>query len=150
MTVEPGQPPPQARDDADWPYPPFNKSPDWEENTYSPANAGLRHGLAVAVRLLVEQEDEQVSRESEGDVLVTAIFCLQEMRHRIDDELAWLIAEARYKGVSWAQIARALETTRQAAHKRFSPKVGAILDDLPDRRRHRKVMAQVDRRRQER
>jgi hypothetical protein len=133
--VEPGQPSPHA-DDAGWPFPAFNDIAAWGEMTFGPASAGLRHGLAVAVQQLVEEENRQVLRESEADVLITAIFCLQEMRRRVDAEAAWLIAEARYKGVSWARIARALEITRQAAHKRFSARVDFILShEVPGHRR---------------
>jgi hypothetical protein len=95
--------------------------------TFGPASAGLRVGLVRAFHELVEEEGQQISRESDEDVLITAIFCLQEMRRRFDLEMAWLITEARYKGVSWSKIARALEMTRQAAHKRYSPKVDYIM-----------------------
>ena len=132
--MEPGQTSPHA-DDSGWPFPSFNETPEWEQAARGPASVGLRYGLAVAVRQLVEEEDEEIPRESEGDVLITAIFCLQEMRRSFDAEAAWLIAEARYKGVSWAKIARALEMTRQAAHKRFSSRVEFILShEVPGHR----------------
>jgi hypothetical protein len=151
LTLVPGQPPPQGNDAGDWPFASFSfQDAGWEEEVseHNWAGAGLRHGLAVAFAKLVEWEDlveQQVSRESEADVLITGIFCLQEMRRRFDEEMAWLIAEARYKGVSWAKIARALEMTRQAAHKRFSPMVEGILRyDVPGRRRLLEEMAQLD------
>jgi hypothetical protein len=145
LTLVPGQPPPQGNDAGDWPFASFTESPDWENEVREWARAGLRQGLAVAFDRLVEEEEHQVLRESKADILVAGIFCLQEMRRRFDEELAWLMAEARYKGVSWAQIARALEMTRQAAHKRFSPMVEGILRyDVPGRRRLLEEMGQPD------
>jgi hypothetical protein len=146
--VEPGQPPPRGHHASSWPFASFSFQDDgWEEDVgqYQWSRAGLRHGLVVAFTKLVEAEKHEVPRESEADVLIAGIFCMQEMRRQFDEELARLIAEARYKGVSWAKIARALEMTRQAAHKRFSPRVDEILKyDVPRRRQLEEEMAQLD------
>jgi hypothetical protein len=142
-----GQPPPRGRDDSGWPFAAFKDSANWKEDVgeFDTANAGLRHGLAVAFARMVEQERGELPRESEADVLITAIFCMQEMRRQFDEELAWLIAEARYKGVSWGKIASALEMTRQAAHKRFKAGVDFIFDyRVPERRRLLERLGRLD------
>jgi len=54
-------------------------------------------------------------------VLRLVLVCTQQ-------ELAWLVAEARFQGVEWRVIGRALGgVSRQAAHKQFCTPVRAIL-----------------------
>ena len=46
----------------------------------------------------------------------------------VEEELAWLVAEGRCRGMTWTAVGQALgEVSRQAAHKRFGAPVSMIL-----------------------
>ena len=46
----------------------------------------------------------------------------------VEEELAWLVAEARCRGATWAAVGQALgEISRQAVHKRFGAHLSTIL-----------------------
>ena len=52
-----------------------------------------------------------------------AIYLLTDLMKAGDEQLAWLIAEARHKGLSWAEVGEALGISKQGAHKRFAQQV---------------------------
>jgi len=62
------------------------------------------------------------------------------MRQAVDDAITAAIAGMRERGVSWAAIATATGTTKQAAQQRYGVKVALMLDgpgvDGPGRRAH--------------
>jgi hypothetical protein len=118
------QPGPRAENDGStWPYPSFDDRQRWLENVYSPAEAGLRHGLDAAVAAYLASDRWSVPNKTEQERLLTAIWALTEMLKEAESELSLLVAEARYKGVTWAAIALWLDVTRQAVHKRFAESV---------------------------
>jgi hypothetical protein len=84
--------------------------------------------------MLEYDEHPEMADSSEQDRLITAIFYLRELLEQGNEELTRLMAEALYKGASWSDIGRALEVSRQAAHKRFNPGVQRFLEELPARR----------------
>jgi hypothetical protein len=67
------------------------------------------------------------------------IAVLHRVLGSIEEEAAWLIAEARVEGATWASLGRRFGVRhRQAIHKRFHDPVAAILADasnMADRRR---------------
>lgn len=46
-----------------------------------------------------------------------------KLRRQLDDEILYIIGEARGRRVSWQRIAEALGCTRQSAHERYGPLV---------------------------
>ncbi|MFE7898639.1 hypothetical protein ACFU3E_14180 [Streptomyces sp. NPDC057424] len=71
--------------------------------------------------------------------LIEAIRAVESLRGQLAEELHLLVAEARSEGVSWGQIGRHLECSRQAAHQRFgsglTPDQVRRLEDQLDRAR---------------
>ncbi len=53
---------------------------------------------------------------------------LDVMLQEAERELSLLVAEARFRGVTWQVVASTLGVGPQAAHKRLSHKVNAIVD----------------------
>jgi hypothetical protein len=131
-------------DDSSWPFASFSGAMEWaREYSIDPAGFGLRAGLLVAMRQAAQQQyGDSIENESETERLITAIFYLRQMLQRGDAQLSWLMAEARFKGVSWGSIARALEVSRQAAHKRFAPIVERRLLGIPRQREENKRLAE--------
>lgn len=69
------------------------------------------------IRAALHRELRTLSSESEALDLVDDITTLEAF---VDDYAAARIADARSAGASWADIARRLGVSRQAAHKRFT------------------------------
>ena len=61
--------------------------------------------------------------ETEQQLLWLGIYFLTDMVKAGDEQLLWLVAEARHKGLSWTEIGSALGISKQAAHKRFADQV---------------------------
>lgn len=79
----------------------------------------------------MREEGYVPAHDTEEGRLLAAIYVLSDMLQEGNTELSWLIAEARHKGVSWADIAGALGgLTRQAAHRRFAPLINERLKDI--------------------
>jgi hypothetical protein len=56
------------------------------------------------------------------------LAALNEVLIAVEEELAWLVAEARCRGMTWGVVGQVLgEVSRQAAHKRFGAPVSKIL-----------------------
>jgi hypothetical protein len=109
----------------------FNDRQEWLGNVYSPAEAGLRHGLLTAIDAYLADDRYSVPNRTEQERLLTAIWALTRMVEEAEGVLYWLVLEARYKGVTWARMAEWLDVTRQAVHKRFaSAEVRRTLADL--------------------
>ena len=112
-----------------WPAVSFDEGADWADSISGLPNQGLRHGLLVAYREMVRWY--RLDDETEEDRLLAAIYVLSNMLEEGNTELSWLIAEARHKGVSWADVAGALGgLTRQAAHRRFALLIKERLKDV--------------------
>jgi len=128
------QPRPRPENDGSTlPYVSFNDRQRWLENVYSPAEAGLRHGLLAAIDAYLADHRYRVPNKTEEERLLTAIWALTKMVEEAEGELSLLVAEARYKGVTWARMAEWLDVTRQAVHKRFaSAEVSRMLADLKE------------------
>jgi hypothetical protein len=113
-----------------WPHPSCADPEDWIraglrfENNY--VRQGLRAGLIAAMEPMRSREDIADLKDDREDRLMAA-HLLQSLILEGEDELAWIVAEARCSGASWGEVARALGMTRQAAHKRFADKVASIL-----------------------
>jgi hypothetical protein len=121
--------------DSSWPYPSITTDGHaWADEGVGPLSIGLRRSLVTAQRMLEYDEHPEMADSSEQDRLITAIFYLRELLEQGNEELTRLMAEALYKGASWSDIGRALEVSRQAAHKRFNPGVQRFLEELPARR----------------
>jgi hypothetical protein len=69
--------------------------------------------------------------DSEQQLLWRAMYLLTDMLKAGDEQLTWLIAEARHKGMSWTDIGAALGISKQAAHKRFARQVESALASAP-------------------
>ena len=118
-----------------WPAASFDEGPDWADSASGAPNHGLRWGLRKAIWEMTEGDQPRyryrLSQDTEEDRLLAAIYVLSDMLQEGNTELSWLIAEARHKGVSWADIAGALGgLTRQAAHRRFAPLIKERLKDV--------------------
>lgn len=61
------------------------------------------------------------------------------MRQTVDDAIGSAIAGMRERGVSWAAIATATGTTRQAAQQRYGVKVALTLDGRAGADAHRRT-----------
>jgi hypothetical protein len=59
----------------------------------------------------------------------------------IEEELAWLVAEARARGVTWVLLSKEFKVRRQAIYKRFHEPVAAILTEA-SKASARRVMLQ--------
>jgi hypothetical protein len=111
-----------------WPAESFDEGAEWADGGSGPPNLGLRHGLLIAYRQMARWY--RMADDTEQGRLLTAIYVLSDMLQEGNTELSWLIAEARHKGVSWADIAGALGgLTRQAAHRRFALLIKERLKD---------------------
>jgi hypothetical protein len=115
------QPRPRPGNRPPWDYVSFNDRQEWLENTYSPAEAGLRHGLLAAIDAYLADDGYSVPNKTEQERLLTAIWALTKMVEEAEGELSLLVLEARYEGVTWTRLAEWLDVTRQAVHKRFAP-----------------------------
>jgi hypothetical protein len=117
-----------------WTEPELRSPDDWADRGNYPVNKvyssiGLRWGLVATLdRATGEGGDFEV--ESEQQLLGLAIYLLTDMVQGAEAQFVWLIAEARNKGVSWAEIGAALGISRQAAHKRFAKEVAAIIERM--------------------
>jgi hypothetical protein len=72
-------------------------------------------------------EYEEYVFESEQQLLWRALYLLTDMLKAGDEQLTWVIAEARHKGLSWTDIGAALGISKQAAHKRFARQLESTL-----------------------
>jgi hypothetical protein len=73
-----------------------------------------------------------------GDIAV-----LRRVLGSLDEETAWLAAEARARGATWATLSGVFGIKRQAMHKRFQEPIAIILEEAAKtRERRRKVMAE--------
>jgi hypothetical protein len=93
----------------------------WAEEADSYSGRGLRSGLLAALDLVAEDGEYEI--DSEQQLLWLAIYLLTDLMKGGDEQLAWLISEAKHKGLSWAEVGEALGISRQAAHKRFARQV---------------------------
>jgi hypothetical protein len=119
---------PRPKNDAStWPYVSFDDRQRWLDNVFTPAEAGLRHGLLAAIEAYLASDWWSVPYKTEQERLLTAIWALTEMVKAAEGELSLLVAEARYKGVTWARIAEWLDLTKQAVHKRFASSARTFL-----------------------
>jgi hypothetical protein len=133
MTMSEGEPgrrrpwwdAPTAAIEEPWPRPGLKDRDDWAETTDSYSGRGLRSGLLAALDIAVE--DEGYVFESEQQLLWRAIYLLTDMLKAGDEQLTWLIAEARHKGMSWTDIGTSLGISKQAAHKRFARQLESTL-----------------------
>jgi hypothetical protein len=57
------------------------------------------------------------------------LVVLRRVLGSIEEELPWLVAEARARGASWAALSRVFRVRRQAVHKRFKASATALLAD---------------------
>jgi hypothetical protein len=121
---------PAADVEEPWPRPGLKDREAWAEqvNTISaPVSAiALRRGLLAALDAAIMNRGEY-SVESEQQLLWLAMYLLTDMVKAGDEQLTWLIAEARHKGMSWTDIGAALGISKQAAHKRFARQVKSTL-----------------------
>lgn len=121
---------PAADIEEPWPRPGLKDREAWADLVTTmrpPVSAiGLRRGLLVALDVAITQSGEY-SVESEQQLLWLAMYLLTDMVKAGDEQLAWLIAEARHKGMSWTDIGAALGISKQAAHKRFARQVESTL-----------------------
>jgi hypothetical protein len=120
---------PAAAIETPWPRPGLKDREAWAEQVdtiSAPVSAvGLRKGLLAAL-------DAGAGRyvvETEQQLLWLAIYLLTDMVKAGDEQLSWLIAEARHKGLSWTDVGAALGISKQAAHKRFANQVASSLED---------------------
>jgi hypothetical protein len=113
-----------------WPRPGLKDREAWANlvNTMHPpvSAIGLRRGLLAALDVAITESGEY-GVESEQQLLWRAIYLLTDMLKAGDEQLSWLIAEARHKGMSWTDIGEALGISKQAAHKRFAGQVESTL-----------------------
>lgn len=72
----------------------------------------LRRMIAAAGRRVADADEVELGT-------------LLGLRHDLDKAIAEAVNGQRRRGVSWAYIASAMGTTRQAAQQRFGEKVGA-------------------------
>jgi hypothetical protein len=112
-----------------WPRPGLKDREAWAEQVNAisaPVSAvGLRKGLLAAL----DARASDYIVETEQQLLWLAIYFLTDMVKAGDEQLSWLIAEARHKGLSWAEVGAALGISKQAAHKRFASQVVSSLED---------------------
>lgn len=80
---------------------------------------------AAAVRRMIRAHGRRV-----GDADPEDLPELLELRDVVDAAIADAVAGQREAGFSWAQIARGLGTTRQAAQQRFSER--RVASGVPD------------------
>ena len=121
---------PAADIEEPWPRPGLKDREAWAEqvNTISaPVSAiALRRGLLAALDAAI-MDRGVYSVESEQQLLWRAMYLLTDMVKAGDEQLTWLIAEARHKGMSWTDIGEALGISKQAAHKRFARQLESTL-----------------------
>lgn len=121
---------PAADIEEPWPRPGVKDREDWADlvNTFHPpvSAIGLRRGLLTALDVAITESGEY-RVESEQQLLWLAMYLLTDMVKAGDEQLSWLIAEARHKGMSWTDIGAALGISKQAAHKRFARQVQSTL-----------------------
>lgn len=110
---------PPNEDGPIWPFASFQDGETWAADAAGPPGRGLRYGLLAAMRAFNDSGYRWSDQTEEGRLLA-AIYTLTTMLEEGPEELSWLMAEAKRKGLSWADIAAPLGGTRQAAHKRFA------------------------------
>ena len=111
-----------------WPFASFREGDTWVEDADGPPGVGLRHGLLDTMRAFAEEGYVFTFEPTEKGDLLAGIYAMKFILDEANEELSWLMAEARYKGASWEEIALALNVTRQAAHRRFA---SLVEDKLP-------------------
>jgi hypothetical protein len=125
---------PAADIEEPWPRPGLKDGGDWADlvNTFHPpvSAIGLRRGLLAALDRAITELGEYTV-DSEQQLLWRAMYLLTDMLKAGDEQLTWLIAEARHKGMSWTDIGAALGISKQAAHKRFARQVESALASAP-------------------
>jgi hypothetical protein len=106
-----------------WPRPSLKDRGAWVDQVATlsaPVSAvGLREGLIAAL----DVGAREYVVETEQQLLWLGIYFLTDMVKAGDEQLLWLVAEARHKGLSWTEIGSALGISKQAAHKRFADQV---------------------------
>jgi hypothetical protein len=112
---------PAAATEPPWPRPGLTARSAWAEEADSYSGRGLRSGLLAALHAVAEEGEYEI--DSEQQLLWLAIYLLTDLMKAGDEQLAWLIAEARHKGLSWAEVGEALGISKQGAHKRFAQQV---------------------------
>jgi hypothetical protein len=85
------------------------------------AGADRPSDLALAVYEKAAAGQQPSARGSELVLLAALVHLEQRVRQRIDE----LVDACRHDGATWAEIAAALGTSRQAAHERFGRRSGA-------------------------
>lgn len=55
----------------------------------------------------------------EPDLLLSEIAELTEQQHALGERITRAVVKARYAGVSWAEIGKAAQVTRQTAHEKW-------------------------------
>jgi hypothetical protein len=113
---------PANDDGSTWPFASFQEGETWAADAAGPPGRGLRYGVLAALRAFDAFGYEWPDETEKGHIL-NAIYTLKMMLEEGPEELSWLMAEAKRKGVSWTDIAASLGITRQAAHKRFASMV---------------------------
>ena len=79
---------------------------------------GSPHSVPGLVHRIFEFEPRS-DTAGQLSVELDALAACRELRHRIDEQERKHASKARRLGASWSAIGKALDTTRQAAQKRF-------------------------------
>lgn len=95
---------------------------EWAEESPSMGGKALRHGIDL---LLTDGRLRLSARPITG---LTALEALRWMERSLDLERALLIAQARFEGASWTDVARRIGVTKQAAHHRYGRVVEVLID----------------------
>jgi hypothetical protein len=88
---------------------------DWVEHVTTITGVDIPSHLATAIREL-EQELAFLIKDGRG---LAAVAVLRRLEKSVEARMPTAVGAARGAGASWADIGKAVETTRQAAHERF-------------------------------